>query len=53
VPFCQRFRRLFDLAENKLHSVATMFSLGWGGGWKCLAVEEEVVGVGGRIVSGV
>jgi len=30
VPFCQRFRRLFDLAENKLHSVATMFSLGWG-----------------------
>jgi len=28
VPFCQRFGRLFDLAENKLHSVATMFSLG-------------------------
>ena len=30
VPLCQRFRWLFDLAENKLHSVATMFSLGWG-----------------------
>jgi len=30
VPFCQRFRRLFDLAKNKLHSVTTMFSLGWG-----------------------
>ena len=29
VPLCQRFSRKFDLAENKLHSVATMFSLGW------------------------
>jgi len=32
VPFCQHFRRLFDLAENKLSSVATMFSLGLGEG---------------------
>jgi hypothetical protein len=29
VPLCQRFSRLFDLAENKSHTVATMFSLGW------------------------
>ena len=29
VPLCQRFSRLFNLAENKLASVASMFSLGW------------------------
>ena len=29
VPLCQRFSRLFNLAENKLASVAFMFSLGW------------------------
>jgi len=29
VPLCRRFSRLFDLADNKLITVATMFSLGW------------------------
>lgn len=29
VPLCQHFGRLFDLAENKSISVATLFSLGW------------------------
>ncbi|MCI03757.1 cysteine-rich receptor-like protein kinase, partial [Trifolium medium] len=28
-PLCERFRRLFDLAENKSSSVAEMASLGW------------------------
>ncbi|GAU32412.1 hypothetical protein TSUD_221010 [Trifolium subterraneum] len=28
-PLCERFGRLFDLAENKLVSVAEMFLLGW------------------------
>jgi len=27
-----RFNRLFDLADNKLATVADMFSLGWGEG---------------------
>ncbi|GAU24870.1 hypothetical protein TSUD_115940 [Trifolium subterraneum] len=30
VPLCERFRRLFDLARNKMRTVAEMFSLGWG-----------------------
>ncbi|KAK2457253.1 hypothetical protein QL285_004548 [Trifolium repens] len=29
VPLCERFGRLFDLAENKSSTVAEMFSLGW------------------------
>ena len=29
VPLCQRFGRLFELAEDKSLSVASMFSLGW------------------------
>ena len=29
VPLCRRFSRLFDLAMNKLSTVADMFSLGW------------------------
>jgi len=45
VPLCQRFSRLFDLAENKSLSVATMFSLGWEEGVRC-GREEEVVDVG-------
>ncbi|GAU29928.1 hypothetical protein TSUD_148370 [Trifolium subterraneum] len=28
-PLCERFGRLFDLAENKSCSVAEMFSMGW------------------------
>ena len=43
VSFCQRFSRLFNLVENKLLSVASMFSLGW--------VEGEVHGNGGGDVS--
>ncbi|PNX54400.1 cysteine-rich receptor-like protein kinase [Trifolium pratense] len=31
-PLCERFGRLFDLAETKRCTVAEMFSLGWG--WK-------------------
>ncbi|GAU35790.1 hypothetical protein TSUD_56670 [Trifolium subterraneum] len=32
LPLCERFRRLFDLAETQLCSVAEMASLGWGAG---------------------
>jgi hypothetical protein len=28
-PLCERFSRLFDLAEDKAISVATLLSLGW------------------------
>lgn len=49
-PLSVRFRRLFDLAENKLSSVADTRSLGWEVGmkvWKwrrrLLAWEEEYV----------
>jgi len=37
VPLQVRFRRLFDLSENKWLTVAQMFELGWGEGgeaWK-------------------
>ena len=37
VPPCRHFSRLFNLAENKLVIVASMFSLGWeegGGAWQ-------------------
>ncbi|GAU32997.1 hypothetical protein TSUD_358640 [Trifolium subterraneum] len=30
ITLCVQFGRLFDLAENKLRTVAEMFSLGWG-----------------------
>ncbi|MCI42717.1 cytochrome P450, partial [Trifolium medium] len=30
IPLCERFGRLFDLAETKLRTVAGIFSLGWG-----------------------
>ena len=52
VPLCRQFSCLFDLAMNKLSTVANMFSLGWeeGGGVK---LEEEVVGLGGGDSSGV
>ncbi|GAU22735.1 hypothetical protein TSUD_138600, partial [Trifolium subterraneum] len=30
IPLCERFGRLFDLADTKLRTVAEMFSLGWG-----------------------
>jgi hypothetical protein len=32
VPLCERFGRLFDLAENKSSLVAEMFQSGWEGG---------------------
>jgi len=45
-----RFKRLYDLSENKMVTVADMSNLGWnveGGGWKwrrrLLAWEEEEV----------
>jgi len=31
-PLCVRFRRLFNLAENKSSMVVDIFSLGWGVG---------------------
>jgi hypothetical protein len=37
VPFCDRFRRLFDLTENKFMSVANLFSVDseqWGDMWR-------------------
>jgi len=50
VPLCRRFSRLFNLAENKLASVASMCSLGWevgGGAWqwrrRLWAWEEEML----------
>lgn len=50
VPLCQRFGRLFELAEDKSIYVASMFSLGWNEGgeaWKWRrrqwAWEEELV----------
>ncbi|GAU48351.1 hypothetical protein TSUD_267760 [Trifolium subterraneum] len=30
IPLCERFGRMFDLAENKGRTVAEMFTLGWG-----------------------
>lgn len=50
VPLCRRFGRLFDLATNKLISVANMFVLGWeegGGVWswrrRLWSWEEELL----------
>jgi len=50
VPFQVRFRRLFDLAENKLMTVAQMYDLGWdirAGAWRwrrrLRAWEEELL----------
>jgi hypothetical protein len=51
VPLCERFRRLFDLAENKSCTVAEMFSAGWevgGEAWvwrrQLWVWEEEMLG---------
>jgi hypothetical protein len=52
IRLCERFERLFDLAETKSHSVAEMFSLGWGR-WGGVGVAEEVAGVAGGDVGGV
>ncbi|GAU46191.1 hypothetical protein TSUD_93780 [Trifolium subterraneum] len=35
IPLCERFGRLFDLAENKERMVVEMFSLGWGWMGRC------------------
>ncbi|KAK2426689.1 hypothetical protein QL285_025332 [Trifolium repens] len=50
-PLCERFRRLFDLAENKSCTVAEMFSAGWEVGGKASVWrrqlwvwEEEMLG---------
>ena len=49
-PLCERFLRLFDLAENKTVKLADMFSLGLvhgGEGWSCCrmlwAWEEDLL----------
>jgi hypothetical protein len=42
VPFFVRFRRLYELAENKMVSVSEMFNLECGG-WRLFAWEEEGV----------
>ncbi|CAJ2679133.1 unnamed protein product [Trifolium pratense] len=51
IPLCQRFGRLFELAETKSCMVAEMFALGWGEGgeawvWRrqLRAWEEEMLG---------
>ncbi|PNX60369.1 kinesin-like protein, partial [Trifolium pratense] len=51
IPLCQRFGRLFELAETKSRTVAEMFALGWGEGgeaweWRrqLRAWEEEMLG---------
>jgi len=51
VPFCVRFRRLFELAVDKSTTVAYMFSSGWevgGAGWRwrmrLWVWEEEMLG---------
>ncbi|GAU27449.1 hypothetical protein TSUD_161350 [Trifolium subterraneum] len=51
VPLCERFGRLYDLAENKLRTVAEMYSLGWrvdGEAWEwrrpLWVWEEEMLG---------
>ncbi|GAU32228.1 hypothetical protein TSUD_53550 [Trifolium subterraneum] len=53
IPLCERFARLFDLAGNKLRTVAEMFFLWWGidgVAWEWRA--EAVVGMGGGDVEG-
>jgi hypothetical protein len=49
-PLCQRFPRLFDLAENGSSTVAEVFRLGWGIGGGGEGVAETVVGLGGGAV---
>ena len=51
-PLCVHFPRLFDLAEDKTISVASLFSKGVEqGGW--VELEAQVVGVGGGVSRGV
>ncbi|MCI60134.1 putative non-LTR retroelement reverse transcriptase related protein, partial [Trifolium medium] len=52
-PLCERFGRLFDLAENKSVSVAVMFSLGWRAGREAWVWRRQLRGVGGGYVGGV
>jgi len=40
--FDVRFRRFYELSENKLATVAEMFWLGLGCGWRGLKMKEEV-----------
>jgi hypothetical protein len=46
IPLCERFERLFDLAETKSSTVAEIYSLGGGRLEGGLGVEASVVGVG-------
>ena len=60
VPLRRRFGRLFDLATNKLISVADMFELGWeegGEAWRwrrrLWTWEEEMLEVCRQLLDGV
>jgi len=44
VPLRDRYRRLFDLSENKLLTVAQMHDFGWG---EVVRHGSEIVGLGG------
>jgi hypothetical protein len=59
-PFCTRFRRLFDLASNKLCTVADMVALGgevdgeaWGWRRRLRAWEEELLEECRQLINGV
>ncbi|GAU45353.1 hypothetical protein TSUD_84760 [Trifolium subterraneum] len=41
IPLCERFGRLYALAETKLCTVAEMSSLGWGGGGEAWAQSSD------------
>ncbi|GAU40791.1 hypothetical protein TSUD_348880 [Trifolium subterraneum] len=40
-PLCERFGRLFDLAETKSATMAEMFALGWGDGGEAWADSSD------------
>ena len=60
VPLCMRFARLFDLATNKLSTIADMCTLGWeeeGEAWswrrRLWAWEEDMLGECGALLNNV
>jgi hypothetical protein len=42
MPLCERFGRLFDLAENKSSIVAEMFSYGWEAGGEAWSWRRQL-----------
>ncbi|MCH92232.1 beta-glucan-binding protein, partial [Trifolium medium] len=42
IPLCVRFRRLFDLAEDKSGTIAEMSSLGWEAGGEAWAWGRQL-----------